>query len=363
MQYQQLGKSGLRISRLTMGTMSFGGGGKFSNVGTTDTQDATRILDICRDRGINLVDTADVYSDGLSETIVGEAIKNSRDHWLVATKVRFRLAGASVNDVGLSRHHIIRSLERSLERLQTDHIDLYQVHQWDGQTPLEETLSALDTLVKQGKIRYIGASNYSGWQLMKALATSDAKGLSRFTSEQIHYSLQSRDAEFELLPAAHDQGLGVLVWSPLAGGLLSGKYSRAQDGSVAGPKGARQMSEWSEPPIYEGEKLFRILDVLWEIAGAHGVSPAQMALAWLLNRPAVTSLVIGARTSQQLEDNLAAVDIELTDEEAHRLESVSRPNLLYPYWHQRDNATDRLSAADAVLLGPYLNATRRSNMA
>jgi aryl-alcohol dehydrogenase-like predicted oxidoreductase len=357
MQYMQLGHSGLRVSRLTMGTMSFGGGGKFSNVGSTETEDAKRILDICRDRGINLIDTADIYSDGLSERIVGEAIKGKRDDWLVATKVRFPLAGAGVNDAGLSRHHIIRSLENSLQRLQTDHIDLYQVHQWDGQTPLEETLSALDELVKQGKVRYIGVSNYSGWQLMKALATSEAHGLSRFVSEQIHYSLQSRDAEYELLPAARDQGLGVLVWSPLAGGLLSGKYTRAQDGSITGPKGARQMSEWSEPPIYDTDKLFRTLDVIKVVADERGASPAQISLAWLLKRPTVTSLVIGARTTDQLVNNLDAVDIDLTDDEMARLEAVSRPDLLYPYWHQRDTANDRLSDADMVLLEPHLNPT------
>jgi aryl-alcohol dehydrogenase-like predicted oxidoreductase len=353
MEYRQLGRSGLRVSVLTMGTMSFGGGGDFANVGDTDVPGARRQLDMCREHGVNIVDTADVYSAGRSEEIVGEALGSSRDDWLVATKVRFP-SGPGPNDAGLSRHHILRAAEASLRRLRTDYIDLYQLHQWDGQTPIEETLGALQTLLDQGKVRYVGVSNYCGWQLLKALGTADRLGLPRFASEQIYYSLQARDAESELLPAAVDQGLGVLVWSPLAGGLLSGKYSRAKDGELKGPKGARLLTEWNEPPIDFPDRLFATVDVLKKIGKARGVSAAQVALAWLLGRPAVTSLVIGARTEKQLADNLAAAELELTADEVARLEKVSRPPLSYPHWHTRNTASERLSAADRVLLEPYL---------
>jgi aryl-alcohol dehydrogenase-like predicted oxidoreductase len=353
MDYRQLGTSGLRVSTLTMGAMGFGGSGNFANVGNGDVKEAQRQLDLCRDHGVNLVDTADVYSDGRSEEIIGEALAGSRDDWLIATKVRFPM-GPGPNDAGLSRHHLQRGVEASLRRLRTDWIDLYQVHQWDGQTQLDETLGALDSLVQQGKVRYTGVSNYSGWHLLKALGTSDRLGLTRFASEQIYYSLQARDAENELLPAAVDQGLGVLVWSPLAGGLLSGKYSRGRDGEIKGPKGSRHLSEWDEPPIDNPDRLFATIAEVKKVASAHKVSGAQVALAWLLARPAVTSLVIGARTTKQLEDNLAAAELTLTDAELARLEEVSRPPLLYPYWHQRNTASDRLSAADRVLLDPYL---------
>ena len=353
MDYRQLGRSGLRISTLTMGTMSFGGSGPFANVGDTDVKGARRQLAMCREHGVNMVDTADVYSGGRSEEIVGEALGDSRDDWLIATKVRFPM-GDGPNDAGLSRHHIIEGAAASLRRLRTDRIDLYQLHQWDGQTPIEETLSALQTLIDQGKVRYVGVSNYSGWHLLKALGTADRLGLPRFASEQIYYSLQARDAENELLPAAADQGLGVLVWSPLAGGLLSGKYSRGRDGEIKGPQGSRQMTEWSEPPIDFPDRLFRTIDALKKIGRAHDVSAAQVALAWLLTRPAVTSLVVGARNERQLADNLAAADLVLDPAEVAKLETVSRPPLLYPYWHQRNAASERLSAADRVLLEPYL---------
>ena len=354
MEYRQLGRSGLRVSTLTMGTMSFGGGGDFANVGTTDVPGARRQLDLCRDHGVNLVDTADVYSDGRSEEIVGEALGSSRDEWLIATKVRFPMGAGGPNDAGLSRHHILRGAEASLRRLRTDRIDLYQLHEWDGSTPLEETIGALQTLIDQGKVRYVGVSNFSGWHLLKALGTADRLGLPRFASEQVYYSLQAREAENELLPAAADQGLGVLVWSPLAGGLLSGKYGRGADGQVEGPKGSRQLTDWNEPPIDFPDRLFATVDVLKRIGNDRGVSAAQVALAWSLTRPTVTSLVVGARTDDQLADNLAAADLVLSDAEVTELEQVSRPPLLYPYWHQRNTASDRLSAADRVLLDPYL---------
>ncbi|HEX4789242.1 MAG TPA: aldo/keto reductase [Actinospica sp.] len=349
MEYRTLGGSGLRISVLTMGTMTFGGRGNFRQVGATEAEEARLQVDMCLEAGVNLIDTADVYSGGLSEEIVGQAVKGRRDEVLLATKVRMPM-GDGPNSAGLSRHHIITGCEDSLRRLGTDHIDLYQVHEWDGQTPLEETLDALDLLVRSGKVRYIGASNYTAWQLMKALGTADRAALPRFASQQIYYSLQAREAEYELVPLAVDQGLGVLVWSPLAGGLLSGKYRRGQQP----PEGSRHLTEWNEPPVYDQERLYDTIEVLISIGAEHGVSAAQVALAYLLAKPAVTSLVVGARTREQLADNLAAAELKLSADEHARLDEVSRPPLLYPYWHQAATASDRLSPADLTLLGPHL---------
>jgi aryl-alcohol dehydrogenase-like predicted oxidoreductase len=332
-----------------MGTMTFGGKGGFADVGSTEVGEARRQVNQCMDAGVNLIDTADVYSEGASEEIVGQVLQGRRDDMLVATKVRFAM-GPGPNDAGLSRHHIVAGCEASLRRLQTDHIDLYQVHEWDGLTPLEETLEALDLLLRSGKVRYVGASNYACWQLMKALGTAGRRGLPRFVSQQIYYSLQAREAEYELIPAAVDQGLGVLVWSPLAGGLLSGKYRRG----VRPPAGSRQLTDWNEPPVYDQEKLYDIVEVLVGIGQEHGVSAARVALAYLLGRPAVTSVVVGARTGEQLADNLAAADLVLTEQQRERLDRVSAPPLLYPYWHQAKTARDRLSPADLTLLGPHL---------
>jgi aryl-alcohol dehydrogenase-like predicted oxidoreductase len=346
MEYRQLGRSGLRVSTMTMGTMTFGGQGMFANLGDTDVDGATRQIDMCVDRGVNLVDTADMYSAGVSEEIVGQATKNHRDDVLIATKVRFPM-GDGPNDAGASREHIVRGCEDSLRRLGVDHIDLYQLHGWDGQTPLEETLEALDTLVRKGKVRYIGCSNYSAWHIMKALGVSEREHLQRFASQQIHYTLQAREAENELVPVSIDQGLGILVWSPIAGGLLSGKFRRGQDD----PETSRHLGEWSEPPVHDRERLYDIVEVAAEIGDAHGVSVAQVANAWLLHKPGVTSLVVGARTEEQLADNLAAADLALSEDEMTRLDEVSAMPLLYPYWHQKASASDRLSPADATLLG------------
>jgi aryl-alcohol dehydrogenase-like predicted oxidoreductase len=348
-EYRTLGASGLKISVLTMGTMTFGGKGNFADVGSTGVEDARRQVNLGLEAGINLIDTADVYSDGLSEEIVGQVLHGRRDDVLVATKVRMAM-GPGPNDAGLSRHHIVSGCEASLRRLGTDHIDLYQVHEWDGVTPLEETLEALDLLVQAGKVRYVGASNYTGWQLLKALGVAERTGLPRFVSEQIYYSLQARDAEYELIPAAVDQGLGVLVWSPLAGGLVSGKYRRGQEP----PAGSRQLTDWNEPPVYDQEKLYDTVEVLAAVGAEHGVSAAQVALAYLLGRPAVTSVIVGARTTEQLTDNLNAADLVLSAEERDRLDRVSALRLIYPYWHQAKTARDRLSPADLTLLGPYL---------
>jgi aryl-alcohol dehydrogenase-like predicted oxidoreductase len=348
MEYRQLGRSGLRVSSLTLGTMTFGGEGNFAKVGDTDVKGARRQVDMALDAGVNLIDTADVYSGGVSEEIVGEVLEGRRDRVLIATKARMTM-GEGPNDAGLSRAHLIRAVDDSLRRLRTDHIDLYQVHEWDGQTPLEETLDTLDTLVRAGKVRYAGCSNYAGWQLLKALGISDRLGYQRFVSQQIHYTLQAREAEYELVPASVDQGVGILVWSPLAGGLLSGKYRRGEPQ----PEG-RQLSGWDEPPVRHEDWLYDIVDVLVEIAEERGVSAAQVAIAWLLGRPAVTSVIIGARTDEQLADNLAAASLRLGDDERARLDEISAPPLLYPYWHQAATASDRLSAADLSLLAPHL---------
>ena len=350
MQYRQLGSSGLRVSSFTLGTMGFGGTGWAGPVGQIGVEGAREQIAIARDAGVNLIDTADVYSNGLSEEILGEALGGDREDVLIATKARMAM-GSGPNDAGLSRHHIIRAAEASLRRLRTDYIDLYQVHEWDGVTPLEETLSALDDLVRSGKVRYLGASNYAAWHLMKALGISEQRRLERFVSQQIYYSLQNRDAETELVPVSLDQGLGILVWSPLAGGLLSGKYRRG----VEAPAGSRHLSEWDEPPVNDQEKLYDTIEVAVEIAKAHGVSAARVSLAYTLAKPGVTSLVIGARTTEQLRDNLAAADLELSVEEIGRLDQVSGEPLRYPYWHQAANSSDRLGPADLSLLGRFID--------
>jgi aryl-alcohol dehydrogenase-like predicted oxidoreductase len=348
MDYRPLGTSGLQISALTLGTMTFGGQDGFEKVGSTDVAGAKRQIDMCLDVGVNLIDTADIYSGGRAEEIIGEALEGKRDDVLLASKVRMRM-GDGPNDEGLSRHHIISGCEASLRRLRTDHLDLYWVHEWDGLTPLEETLSALDQLLDSGKVRYVGASNYTAWQLMKALGIAERDRLPRFCAQQIYYSLQERSAEYELIPLALDQGLGTLVWSPLAGGLLSGKYRRGQED----PEGTRKLGGWDEPPVYDEDALYDTIDVLVEVAEARGVSAAQVALAWLLGRPTVSSVIVGARTDEQLADNLKAAELSLSDDERARLEEVSRPPLLYPYWHQHKTALERLSPADLTLLGQY----------
>ncbi len=352
MQYRQLGRSGLKVSALTLGTMTFGGKGRFSFVGNTDQAGATRMVDIALEAGVNLLDTSNVYSTGTSEEIVGKAIKGKRDSVLLATKARFPM-GPGPNDVGLSRHHLISACDASLKRLGVDHIDLYHVHEWDGLTPVDETMSALDSLVTAGKVRYIGVSNFTGWQLMKALGVADRAGSARFVSQQIHYTLEAREAEYELVPISLDQGLGVMVWSPLAGGLLSGQYRRGQ----AGPEGGRDFAAWQEPPIRDEARLYDIVDMLVTIGDEHNVSAAEVALAWLLHRPAVASVVIGANTEEQLRSNLKAVDLQLTDSDMDRLNAVSKLPLLYPYWHQALTASDRLGEVDLALLKQYLPKT------
>ncbi len=344
MKYRTLGRSGLKVSALTMGTFTFGGRGDFAMTGSQGVPEAQRLIGACLDGGINLFDTSNMYSLGLSEEILGEALGERRNDVLISSKARMRV-GDGPNDEGVSRYHLMRECERSLKRLRRDHIDIYYMHEWDGTTPLEETLSALDSLVTQGKIRYIGCSNYSGWHVMKALGVSDLRHYPRFVTQQIHYTLEAREAEYELLPISVDQGLGVLVWSPLAAGLLSGAHRR--DRPV--PEGSRQAKGWTEPPIRDQERLWTIVDALVEIGDARGVSAAQIALAWTLERPGITSAVIGGQTEAQFKDNIAAVDIALTAVERQRLDEVSAIPMLYPYWHQGQFARDRFSEADWAL--------------
>ena len=350
MEYRQLGNSGLKVSVLAMGTMTFGGRGNSAKVGNLQLDEVRKLIDIVADAGVNLIDTANVYSNGVSEELVGEAMGGKRKAgMLIATKARFPM-GDGPNDRGSSRWHLIRECEASLKRLRTETIDLYQVHQWDGVTPLEETMEALDSLVRAGKVRYIGCSNFSGWHVMKAMEVARRDKRIPFVSEQIHYTLQAREAEYELLPIAIDQKLGVLVWSPIAGGLLSGKHRR----NKATPEGTRQMAGWKEPPVRDENALWSIVDELVAIGEARGVSAAQIALSWLLGRPAVTSLIIGGRTEAQFRDNLACVDVKLSDDERARLDKVSQPPLIYPYWHQSWTASDRLGPADLALHAPFL---------
>ncbi len=328
--------------------MGYGGKGWATPVGTLDVSDARRQLDLAKAAGVNILDTADVYSFGLSEQILGEALTQDRDDWIVATKVRMAM-GDGPNETGASRARIIRGAEDSLRRLKTDHIDLYQLHEWDGQTRLEETWSALDDLVRSGKVRYLGISNYTGWQTMKAIWAADKGGFTKPVATQVHYSPQTRDIENEIIPASIDQGLGILVWSPLAGGLLSGKYRRGQDA----PEGSRRFLGWSEPPVYDEELLYDLIELLVQIGDGHGVSAAQVALAWTLGRPQVTSLIVAGRTDEQLTDNLAAASLVLSDDERAQIDTLTLPDLHYPYWHQRNTSADRLSAADWSLIAQY----------
>jgi aryl-alcohol dehydrogenase-like predicted oxidoreductase len=347
MEYRYLGRSGLKVSTITLGTMTFGGKGPFAMIGDIGVDEARSIIDLSVDHGVNVIDTANMYSAGRSEEIVGEALNGRRPgNMLISTKARMPI-GDGPNEGGFSRHHIIGECEKSLKRLRTDVIDIYYMHEWDGRTPLEEMLETLDTLVKQGKIRYIGCSNFSGWHIMKALGVSTQNNLQRFVTQQIHYTLEAREAEYELLPIAVDQGVGVLAWSPLAGGLLSGKYNRDKT-----PDGVTRLSEgWTEPPIRDEERLWNIVDVLNEVAANHNVSGAQVALAWILTRPAVASVVIGGRKAEQIRDNIAAADLKLSDDELQRLNEVSAIPLIYPYWHQALFAKDTFTSADRALFG------------
>lgn len=344
MEYRTLGRSGLKVSALSMGTFTFGGDGPFAMVGSQQVPEARRLVDCCIDHGVNLFDTANMYSTGLSEQILGEVLDGRRDQVLVTSKARMRI-GDGPNDEGVSRYHLIRECEKTLKNLRTDHIDIYYMHEWDGVTPVEEKMAALDTLVTQGKVRYVGCSNYSGWHIMKSLQASERDRRVRFVTQQIHYTLEAREAEYELLPISVDQGLGVLVWSPLAAGLLSGKHRRSQP--VA--EGSRQAAGWTEPPIRDQDRLWDIVDVLISVGEKHGVEAAQIALAWLLTRPAVSSLVVGGSNVDQFKANFRALEVKLDQDDLKRLDDVSAPPMIYPYWHQGQFARDRFAEGDWAL--------------
>jgi aryl-alcohol dehydrogenase-like predicted oxidoreductase len=336
MKYRLLGRTGLLASELCLGTMTFFGKGFWEVVGKQGQELANEIVARSLDAGINFIDTANVYSFGESETMLGKAlVGRARDEVIIATKVRGRM-GDEVNNVGLTRHQIMRSVEASLKRLNTDYIDLYQIHGFDPVTPLDETLRALDDLVHQGKVRYIGASNLAAWQLMKALAYSQQHHLARFESLQAYYTIAGRDLEREVIPLVQDQKVGILVWSPLAGGLLTGKFDRQGDG----PEGARR-ANFDFPPVHK-ERAFDCVDVMREVAEEQGVSVPQIALAWLLQQRAVTSVIIGAKRMEQLEDNLKAVTVTLTEEQLQRLDAVSQLPSEYPQWMLSRQAGDRL---------------------
>ncbi len=337
MNYRPLGRTGLRVSELCFGTMTFGGEGMFKAIGSTEQAEADRLVGVCIDAGINFFDTANVYSAGRAEQILGKALGARRKDVVVATKVRGRV-GAGPNAVGLSRGHIMDAINASLRRLDTDYIDLYQIHGYDALTPLEETLRALDDLVRTGKVRYIGASNLAAWHLMKALGISQRDGLARFETLQAYYSIAGRDLERELVPLMESEQVGLLVWSPLAGGFLSGKFGRDKKG----PEGARRAS-FNFPPVDE-TRGYAVLDVLADVAREQEVSVARVALAWLLHQRVTTSVIVGARNEAQLRDNLAAPELRLSGDQITRLNTTSALPPEYPGWMITVQARDRLEA-------------------
>jgi aryl-alcohol dehydrogenase-like predicted oxidoreductase len=331
MDYRYLGASGFRVPALSFGTGTFGGRGEFFSAwGATDVAEASRLIDICLDAGLCMFDSADIYSGGAAEEVLGQAIKGRpRDSLIISTKATFR-ASKAPNDVGSSRAHLITAIEKALARLGTDYIDLFQLHGFDARTPVEETISTLDTLVKAGKIRYLGVSNFSGWHLMKSLAAADRMGAARYVANQTYYSLIGRDYEWELMPLGLDQGLGAVVWSPLGWGRLTGKIRRG----AALPAESRLHKTAAFGPPVQDEYVYRVVDALDAVAEETGKSVPQIALNWLLTRPTVATVVIGARNEEQLRQNLGAVDWALTPAQAARLDEASRVTLPYPYWHQ-----------------------------
>ncbi|MGE6763706.1 aldo/keto reductase [Corallococcus interemptor] len=338
MHYRPLGRTGLFVSELCFGAMTFGGEGYWKNIGQQGQSEADALVGRCLDAGINFFDTANVYSYGQSEELLGKALSAKRSQVVLATKVRGRM-GPGQNETGLSRYHIFDSVHASLKRLGTDHIDLLQIHGYDVATPLEETLRALDDLVRQGKVRYLGASNLAAWQMMKALGISDHRGLSRFESLQAYYSIAGRDLERELVPLMKDQQVGLMVWSPLAGGFLSGKYRRNGEG----PEGARRTT-FDFPPV-DKERAYNAVDVMDEVAKETGTTVARVALAWLLHQPHVTTVILGAKTQAQLEDNLAASELRLSAEQLAKLDAVSWLPPEYPGWMVERQNADRLPPA------------------
>jgi aryl-alcohol dehydrogenase-like predicted oxidoreductase len=332
MEFRQLGKSGLKVPVLCFGTGTFGGGNDFFRAwGDTDVAEATRLIDHCMEAGVNFFDTADVYSDGLSEEILGQAIKHlPREEVLISTKATFPF-GEGPNNAGSSRIHLTQQIEGSLKRLKTEYIDVYHMHGFDALTPAEETLSTLDQFVREGKVRYIAASNFSGWHLQKSLTVSEQYGWARYVAHQVYYSLIGRDYEWELMPQAYAEGLGALVWSPLGWGRLTGKIRRGQPL----PKVSRLHKAADGGPVVADDYLYKVVDALDAVAAETGKTVPQVALNWLLRKPTIASLIIGARNEKQLLDNLAAASFTLTREQVAKLDEASSPQVAYPYWHQR----------------------------
>lgn len=334
MEYKQLGASGLRVPVLSFGTATFGGGNDFFKAwGSTQVDEATRLVNLCLDAGVNLFDTANVYSTGMSEEILGKAIKDKRNLVLISTKATFPMS-KEVNDFGSSRANLIKSCEDSLKRLGIDHIDIYHMHGFDANTPVEESLNALNSLVQSGKVRYIACSNFSGWHLMKALSISERYGWAKYIAHQAYYSLVNRDFEWELMPLAIDQHVGTIVWSPLSAGLLTGKYRRNL------PRPDARVTQGGSPVpgfVVSDEVLYRTVDALDEVSAETGKTIAQVAINWLLQRPTVDNIIVGARNEEQLKQNLGAVGWNLTIDQVKKLDAASEVPPIYPYWHQRQN--------------------------
>ena len=348
MQYRQLGDSGLLVSEIILGTVPFGGRAEFAKCGAVDVPTAQRMFDIAFEAGVNMVDTADLYSHGLAEEVVGQALGQKRNDILLASKGRSPVDD-NPNNSGSSRYHLIRAVEASLKRLRADHLDLYQLHNWDGMTPIEETLEALTHLVKAGKIRYFGTSNFTAWQMMKTLGKAELNGYLKPITQQIYYTPESREAEYELLPLALDQSVGTLVWGPMGEGLLTGSTRRGHPPS----ENTRQGSGWPEPYVHDQERALDIIETLASVGDEHGVSVARVCLAWLKDRPGITSLIVGARTEAHLQDNLAAVQLKLTEEQALRIEAATRRQPLYPYWHRFTAGIDRFDKAEQPFLAEH----------
>ena len=339
MEFRKLGASGFMVPALTFGTGTFGGGNEFFKAwGASDVKEATRLVDICLEAGLCMFDSADAYSNGMSEEILGQAIKGRRHDVIISTKGSFR-RGPGANQIGHTRHHLINAVDASLKRLGTDYIDLYQLHAYDSLTPAEESLGVLDDLVRAGKLRYIGCSNFSGWHLMKSLAVSEKYGLARYVAHQAYYSLIGRDYEWELMPLAVEQKVGTVVWSPLGWGRLGGKLRRGQP-LPAESRLQSQLVIDKGPPV-PNEHVFKIVDAIDAIARETGKSNAQIALNWLLQRPSVSTIIIGARNEEQLRQNLGAVGWTLSREQVAKLDAASAVTLPYPYWHQRSTFIDR----------------------
>jgi aryl-alcohol dehydrogenase-like predicted oxidoreductase len=339
MEQRRLGGSGFMVPALTYGTGTFGGGNEFFKAwGASDVKEATRLVDVCLEAGVTMFDSADVYSNGLAEEVLGQAIKGRRDKVLISTKGTFR-TGPGPNEVGSSRHYLLRAVEASLRRLGTDYIDLYQLHSFDAMTPIEEALDTLDDLVRAGKIRYIGCSNFSGWHLMKSLAYSERHGLARYVAHQAYYSLVGRDYEWELMPLALDQKVGAVVWSPLGWGRLTGKFRRGQPM----PKDTRLQSpsQAGRGPQVADEYLYRVVDALDAVSREVGKTVAQVALNWLLSRPSISTVIIGARNEEQLRQNFGAVGWKLSAEQVKKLDAASAVQPAYPVWHQRSTFPER----------------------